>query len=75
MSAQIERVDVIVLAQGASHPIPGASVVEPTVDQHDGRLAFLSVIPKLQLQTIRIEEMRNRFQTRGLIRSVTPPWG
>ncbi len=32
-------------------------MIEPAVNEHDRRLAFLSVIPKLQFQSVRIKEM------------------
>ena len=49
VSAQVERVDVVVLAQRSRHPVPVARVVQPAVDQHQRGLAVLPVVPELQL--------------------------
>jgi hypothetical protein len=57
VAAQVERVDVIVLAQSACDAIPVAGVIQSAVDQDQRRLAVLPVIPKMQLQTIGVEEV------------------
>src|SRR2546422_6900565 len=62
--AQIERVDVIVLAQGTRHPIPVPGMIQPAVNQHQRRLRVLTVVPELELQAVRIEEVRDRFHFR-----------
>src|SRR5689334_15867549 len=36
VSAQVERVNMVALAQGPRHPVPAAGMVQPTVDQHKG---------------------------------------
>src|SRR5712672_3023476 len=61
VAAQIERVDVITVAEFLSDPIPIAGVVERAVDQNDGRLAVLAVIPELQLEAVGVEEMGDGF--------------
>src|SRR5271154_1785706 len=61
VAAQINGVDVIVLAQLARDPVPIARMVQASMDQHKRRLAVLAVIPKLKLQTIGIEEMGDWF--------------
>lgn len=61
MAAKIDRVDVIIGAEGARNPVPAARVIEAAVDEQNLGVAILAVIPKLQLETIRVEEVRNRF--------------
>src|SRR5882757_3120929 len=59
--AQIERVDVIAVAEFLSDPIPIAGVVERAVDQNEGRLAVLTVIPELEFETVGVEEVGDGF--------------
>src|SRR6266853_2853087 len=61
VAAQIERVDVIAVAEFLSHPIPIAGVVERAVDQNEGRLAVLTVIPELKFEAVGVEEVRDGF--------------
>src|SRR5882762_6365139 len=61
VAAQIERVDVVAFAEFLSDPIPIASVVERAVDQNEGRLAVLTVIPELQFEAVRVEEVGDGF--------------
>ena len=61
MAAQIQRVDVIIVAQRARHPIPVARMVQAAVNQDQRRLALRAPIPELKLQAVRIEKMRDRF--------------
>src|SRR5438552_5619865 len=61
VAAQIERVDVIAVAEFLSDPIPIASVVERAVDQNEGGLAVLTVIPELEFEAVGIEEVRDGF--------------
>jgi hypothetical protein len=42
-------------------------VVEPTVHEHKRWLVFLAIIPKLQLQPVRVEEVRNRFHEIAIV--------
>ena len=48
MSTQIERVDVVILAERARHPVPVARVVESAVDQDHDRLAVGAPVPELK---------------------------
>src|SRR5262245_56565962 len=50
--AQVERVDVEIVAQGPRHPIPIARVVEAAVYQQQRRLALRAPIPELQLEPV-----------------------
>src|SRR5258707_4662303 len=70
VAAQIERVDVIAVAEFLGHPIPIAGVVERAVDQNEGRLAVLAVIPELQLEAVGVVEVGGwlPFWSRGLRR-------
>ncbi len=52
VAAQIKRVHVIVLAQGARYPVPTAGMVQSAVHQHQRGLSVLAVIPELQLQPV-----------------------
>jgi hypothetical protein len=61
MASQIERVNVVVVAQSAGNPVPAAGVIESAVDENQRRLVVFTVVPKLQLQAVRIEEVRDRF--------------
>src|SRR5713226_7317756 len=61
VTAQIQGVDVIALAQDARNPIPVASMVQAAVDEDQGGLGVLAVVPELQLEAVGIEEMRNGF--------------
>src|SRR6267142_5918826 len=61
VAAQIERVDVIAVAEFLGHPVPIAGVVERAVDQNEGRFAVLAVIPELQLEAVGIEEVGDGF--------------
>src|SRR6185369_584108 len=65
VSAQVQSVDVIMLTQGARHPVPVARVVKAAVDEHQRGLAVLAVIPELELQPVRIKEVRNWFHFGG----------
>jgi hypothetical protein len=60
--AQIERVDVIIVAQGAGDPIPASRVIETPMHQKHGGFAVRSPIPELQFETVRIKIMGDRFQ-------------
>src|SRR5712675_714667 len=61
VAAQIERVDVIAVAEFLSDPIPIAGVVERAVDQNEGRLAVLTVIPELKFEAVGVEEVGDGF--------------
>src|SRR6267378_3248517 len=61
VAAQIERVDVIAVAEFLSDPIPIASVVERAVNQNEGRLAVLTVIPELKFEAVGVEEVGDGF--------------
>src|SRR6267142_1533208 len=61
VAAQIERVDVIAVAEFLGHPIPIAGVIERAVDQNEGRLAVLTVIPELKFEAVGIEEVGDGF--------------
>src|SRR6266850_3681767 len=61
VAAQIQRVDVIAAAEFLGHPIPIAGVVERAVDQNEGRLAVLAVIPELKFEAVGIEEVGDGF--------------
>src|SRR6266478_712128 len=61
VAAQVQREDVIVLAQDARDPIPIASVVQAAVNEHQRRLAVLTIVPELQLEAIGIEEVGDGF--------------
>src|SRR5712672_4136102 len=61
VASQIERVDVIAVAEFLGHPIPIAGVIERAVDQNEGRLAVLTVIPELQLEAVGVEEVGDGF--------------
>src|SRR5579862_8286645 len=62
VAAQIQSEDVEILAQSLRHPVPIAGVIQAAVDQNQRRLAFAAPIPKLQLQAMRIEKMRDRLE-------------
>ena len=57
MPSQVQRVDVVMLAKPPSYPIPVSCMIQSSMDQHQTRLIILTVIPKLQFQSIGIEEM------------------
>ncbi len=57
MSAQIERIDVVMLTQRARNPIPITGVVQTTVYQHQCGLVVLAVVPELELEAVGVEEM------------------
>ena len=61
VASQIERVDVIVLAQRARYPIPVASVIQAAMHQYQSGLSVLAVVPELQFQSVGIEEVRDWF--------------
>src|SRR5712671_5676903 len=65
VSAQVERIDVVMLAQRARHPVPVARVVQAAVDEYQRGLAVLSVIPELQLQSVRVKKVRDWFHVGG----------
>src|SRR5277367_1034157 len=78
MAAQIDGINMEVLAQGARHPVPIACVVQPSVNQHQCGFPLLPPVPKLQLQAMRIVKMRDRFQATMLHKPRSPltatPW-
>ena len=61
VATQIERVDMIVLAEDACDPVPIARVVERTVHQNQRGLVVLAIVPKLEFQAIGIEEVGDGF--------------
>src|SRR5579871_6545849 len=58
---QVERIDVLILAQRPRHPVPAPGMIQAAVNQNHNRLAFGSPIPKLKFQPVRIEIMRYGF--------------
>src|SRR5258708_26127732 len=54
VSAQIERIDVVVFAKRARNPVPVAGVVQPAMHQHQSGLVVLAVVPELELEAVRI---------------------
>src|SRR5262249_50726387 len=63
VAPQVECVNVIVLAQHASHVIPVARVIQAAVNQNHNRFALSPPVPELKLQTVRVEVVRYGFQT------------
>ncbi len=63
VAAQIHGVDVKMFPEDTRYPIPVARVIETAVHQHKRGLAVLSPIPEVQLQAMRIEVVRDRFQS------------
>ena len=63
VAAEIDGVNMEVLAQRAGHPVPIAGVIESAVHQHERGLAVLSPIPEVQLEAMRIVVVRDRFQS------------
>src|ERR1700686_205780 len=61
VAAQIQRVDVIALAQTARYPVPIAGMVETAVNENQRRFVVLPIVPELQLEAVGIEEVRDRF--------------
>src|SRR5258708_4957642 len=57
VSAQIERIDVVVLTKRARYPIPVTSVVQPAMHQHQSGLVVLAIVPELELEPVGIEKM------------------
>jgi PIN domain nuclease of toxin-antitoxin system len=55
-----------VFAKRLRHPVPVSGMIEAAVDEDKGRVAVLSVIPELQLQAIRIKEVRDRLHDGAL---------
>src|SRR5215468_119061 len=62
MAAQVNRIDMEVVAQRPRHPVPIPRVIQTAVNQDHCGLASGPPIPELQLQTVRVEEMRNGFK-------------
>src|SRR5262249_2627490 len=65
MPAQVNRVNMEIVAQRPRHPVPIPRVIQTAVNQDHRGLAFSPPVPELQLQTVRVEEMRNGFQRIG----------
>src|SRR5205807_6216658 len=61
VASQIERVDVIAVAEFPGYPIPITCMVERAVDQNEGGLAVLAVIPKLEFEAVGVEEVGDGF--------------
>src|SRR5260370_2701039 len=61
VTAQVQRVDVVMLAQNAGDPIPVARMIKTTVNENQRRLAVLAIVPELQLEAVGIEEVRDGF--------------
>src|SRR6266436_7798389 len=61
VAAQIERVDVIAVAEFLGHPIPIAGVIERAVNQNESGLAVLTVIPELEFEAVGVEEVGDGF--------------
>lgn len=72
--AQIEGVDVIVLAEDACDPIPITSVVQAAVNEHQRRLAILPIVPELQLEAVGVEEVRDGFQGGDIVAEERKWW-
>src|SRR5205807_7442197 len=64
MTAEVERVNVIVVAQRARHPVPTARVIQPAVHEHHWRFVVAPVIPVMELQAVRVKKERTRFEWR-----------
>ena len=62
VAAEVECVDVVVVAERLRYPVPVAGVVQGAVDQNDRGLVILAVVPELELQAVGVEEVRDGFQ-------------
>ena len=61
MATQIERINVILVGEGSCYPIPIAGVVEGAVHEDERGLVVLAIVPKLQLKTVGVKEVRDGF--------------
>src|SRR5262249_3554178 len=68
VAAQIECVDVIILAQIAGHPIPIARVITSAVDENERRLVLAAPIPELKLEAVGVEVVGDRFEVGHCLR-------
>src|SRR5258706_14971665 len=76
MTTQVERVNVIVAAKVARHPIPVAGMIERAMHEQQGGLAFTAPVPELQAQSMRIEKMGNwlkQEETLLSLQQIFPP--
>jgi hypothetical protein len=59
--AEIECVNVEVLAESPRHPVPVAGVIQAAVHQDEGRFPILSPIPELELEAVGVEKVGDGF--------------
>jgi hypothetical protein len=57
VTAEIERVNVIALAQRPRNPIPVSRMIQPSVHKYQRGLVIVAIIPELQLEAIGIEKV------------------
>jgi hypothetical protein len=61
VAAEIEGINVVVLAEGLRDPIPVACVVQSTVNENECGLVVLTVVPELEFEAVGIEEVGDGF--------------
>ena len=61
VAAEVEGVDVIVVAESLRDPVPVAGVVEGAVDEDERGLVVLAVVPELEFEAVGVEEVGDGF--------------
>jgi len=67
MAAEVERVDVILLTERARDPVPIAGVVEGAMNKDERGLVVLAVVPELEFEAVRVEEVGDGFHDESVV--------
>ena len=62
MATQIQRIDMKILAERSSDPIPVAGVIQTAVYQQKWWFTVAAPIPELQFEAVRVKEVGDWFQ-------------
>src|SRR5215467_8869393 len=71
VSAKVDGIDVEILAQLASDPVPIARVVQASVDQDKAGLSIVAPVPEGDFQSVRVVVVGNRFHLSALSSSLS----
>src|SRR5271154_4606749 len=70
VAAEIEGVDMVVVAERLGDPVPVAGMVQGAVDENYGGLMVLAVVPELEFEAVGVEEVRDGFHGLRFLPSV-----
>ena len=62
VAAEVEGIDVEIVAKGAGDPVPVAGVVESAVDEQERGFGVVAPVPELEFEAVGVEEVGYGFQ-------------